>query len=159
MIEFQKEISNTAICTYVHGSGMSVRSLGNPACSGDDYIRALERHGIASKDQLPIVWVFTGVWPKKNKVHTMIVLDHRAALQVLRNPTLILRGERSVLVPLDPDGSAIDSIAEHNLWVQSVLGSVDETCHADYSALVKVSADGVEKYLQDIAEENNQEEN
>lgn len=140
--------------TYVHRVGFSVRSVGVPGSDPESYNRTIERV-MGYTPQLPIIFMFTGIWADKGKIYTYVTGDAKDATAIVVDPTLLrTMGEQmdARLVPLDPiTGSGELSIIEHNDWIsQHVPGAERST--TDWDALTDVSdVSDIESFLSEIA--------
>lgn len=146
----------TVTVNYVHGHGLNVRSAVNPVATAEDFLRMLDHYDMRCEHSLPLIWIFTGIWPKKNKTYTFITADQHAASRLLTEPHLIrMMGDPGDLVAVDPvTGDGMLALVEHNEWMASHFG---EGNNLDFSGLAE-GAESVENFLRGIAEGNNNQE-
>ena len=139
--------------TYVHRVGFSVRSLGVPGSDPDQYLSTVDEI-LEYRPGMPVIFLFTGIWPDKQTIYQYVTGDEREATLIILDPTLLrTRGEQmsARFIPLDPiSGSGELSMAEHNDWVQQLLpGATGSTM--DWDAL-RSDASDVESFLSEMAD-------
>jgi hypothetical protein len=152
MIDHNDEAVTVAVVTYVHGHGLSIRSVLNPVAAAEHYMGWLEHMNFLCEHSLPVMWVFTGVWPKRNTIYSLVTADLHAAEYLVKNPVQIRHlAQRADLIALDPEGSGQDSVGEHDLWRSRMLDG-NLAAPTGFDQLQTVSADSVEDFLRDVAE-------
>lgn len=140
--------------TYVHKIGFSVRSIGVPSSDPEQYADMIERM-LKYRPRLPIIFMFTGIWPDKGNIYQYVSGDATEATAIVVDPTLLrTMGEQmnARFIPLDPiTGSGELSIIEHNDWLsQHVPDGVASSI--DWDALKqKDSVDDIESFLSEMA--------
>ena len=159
-ISYPKHAVGILMLNYVHKVGFSARAIGIPGTDPDEYKNALDQAGMACSHSLPLVFVFQGYWPNRDKMFTFVTADPHMAGKIIADPVMIrqlgsmLEGR---LIPLDPvSGSGALSIVEYNEWIanaiSSMMGEGEAVPASDWSMLDKADVSSVEDFLRQEAE-------
>ena len=130
---FNRDAVGVVIVNYVHKKGLSIRSFAVPGASPTLYTDAIVEHGMAccAEHAQPLMWVFNGHWPNRNKVFTYVTANPFEVAALLNNPKqlrVVGMMVASTLVPLDPQThDAKLSLVEHNDWIAALMGGTDQS--------------------------------
>ena len=125
-----------------------------PGSDPESYNGVIERV-MGYTPQLPIIFMFTGIWADKGKIYTYVTGDAKDATAIVVDPTLLrTMGEQmdARFVPLDPiTGSGELSITEHNDWIQQHVPGGEKSV-TDWDALKRTpDMSDIESFLTEIA--------